>query len=87
MNDVIFRIDFLKSGLFSLYLIVFVRVHHFLKRPDTYDLNIFVRTFEKSSGRLRNRQDVQETVRRTVFDWEYMIQGGLQGLFGHRIID
>jgi hypothetical protein len=32
--------------------------HHLLKRPDTYDLKIFVRTFEKLSGRLRNRQDV-----------------------------
>ena len=33
-------------------------IHHLLKRPDTNDLKIFVRTFEKLSERLRNCQDV-----------------------------
>jgi hypothetical protein len=36
----------------------FFIIHHLLKRPDTYDSKIFVRTFEKLSERLRNRQDV-----------------------------
>ena len=38
-------------------------LHHIPKLPDTYDLTIFVRTFEKVSGRLENRQVVWETVR------------------------
>jgi hypothetical protein len=40
-----------------------VYLHHLFKRHDTYDLKIFVRMFEKLSGRLRNCQDVWETVR------------------------